>query len=150
MSRRAAREIAFHIMYEYGYSDRKLPAILEERMTEESFSTLSAELGAYKKPLEKRHADYLSNMLGDMEARLPEIDDTISKYSKNWNLRRISRVATAILRIAVYELRFNDDVPPKVSINEAVELAKKYDTQETAAFINGILASLYAKEAEKE
>jgi N utilization substance protein B len=145
MSRRAAREIAFHIMYEYGYSDRKLSELLNERMTEESFEALSPEIPAYQKPLEQRHADYLANMFGDMEERLSEIDATISKYSKNWNFRRISRVATAILRIAIYELKYNDDVPPKVSINEAVELAKKYDTQESASFINGILASVYAE-----
>jgi len=150
MSRRAAREIAFHIMYEYGYSDKKLPTILEERMTEESFAALSADLAAYRQPLEQRHADYLKNMFSDMEERLPEIDAAIAKYSRNWNLRRISRVATAILRIAVYELKYSEDVPPKVSINEAVELAKKYDTQETAAFINGILASLYAEKVPEE
>ena len=67
----------------------------------------------------------------------------ISKTSQNWRLERIARVDHSILRLAVYELLYRDDIPPKVSINEAIDLGKKFGTEESGAFINGILDKIY-------
>jgi len=72
-----------------------------------------------------------------------ELDQIISKASINWRIERMSRVDRNILRIAVYEILFMDDIPPKVSIDEAVELGKKYGTEESGAFVNGILDKIY-------
>lgn len=72
-----------------------------------------------------------------------ELDRTISKASINWRIERMSRVDRNILRIAVYEILFMEDIPPKVSIDEAVELGKKYGTEESGAFVNGILDKIY-------
>ncbi|MBW1668718.1 MAG: transcription antitermination factor NusB [Deltaproteobacteria bacterium] len=72
-----------------------------------------------------------------------ELDQIISKASINWRIERMSRVDRNILRIAVYEILFMEDIPPKVSIDEAVELGKKYGTEESGAFVNGILDKIY-------
>ena len=73
---------------------------------------------------------------------LPEIDSLIERFSKNWRIGRMSYVDRNVLRIAVYELICCSDIPPKVSINEAVDIAKKFGTAESGAFINGIIDSI--------
>lgn len=74
--------------------------------------------------------------------KLPEIDEEISRVTEGWKLSRIGRVELCILRLAYYELKYDDNVPEKVAINEAIELAKKYCADESPAFINGVLAKL--------
>ncbi len=71
-----------------------------------------------------------------------EIDRVIEQHSSNWKISRMSCVDRNIMRIAVYELFFRDDIPAKVSINEAIDIGKKYGTEESGAFINGILDSI--------
>ncbi|CAN2039704.1 Transcription antitermination protein NusB [Candidatus Magnetomoraceae bacterium gMMP-15] len=73
---------------------------------------------------------------------LPEIDAEIERFSKNWQINRMSLVDRNILRIAAFELMYCDDIPPKVSINEAIEIGKKFGTEESGSFINGILDSI--------
>jgi N utilization substance protein B len=68
-----------------------------------------------------------------------EIDEQIKKHAKNWELHRIAAVDRNILRLAIYEMRFREDIPPVVSINEAVDIAKKFSTQDSGKFVNGIL-----------
>ena len=80
--------------------------------------------------------------------KLPEIDAALNEASKGWKTSRMGKVELSILRLAVYELRYDDDVPGKVAINEAVELAKKFGGSEAPAFINGVLGKL-AKEADE-
>ncbi len=72
----------------------------------------------------------------------PEIDTEIEAYSADWSLNRLTKVALAILRLAVCEILYFDDIPVSVSINEAVELAKKYAEKKDSAFINGVLGSV--------
>ena len=75
--------------------------------------------------------------------KIEDLDRLIIKSSKNWRLERMPRVDRNILRVGVYEILFREDIPPRVSIDEAVELAKKYGTEESGAFINGILDDIY-------
>jgi len=75
--------------------------------------------------------------------RRKELDTLISETSRNWRLERIAKVDRCILRLAAFELLHRDDIPPKVSINEAVDLAKKFGSEESGAFINGILDKIY-------
>lgn len=69
----------------------------------------------------------------------PELDMTLGKVARNWDLRRMATIDRNILRMAIFELLYCDDIPPKVSINEAIDLGKKYSTANSGAFINGIL-----------
>jgi len=71
-----------------------------------------------------------------------EIDALIERFSENWKIGRMSRVDRNVLRVAVYELLHCDDIPPKVSINEAIDIAKRFGTEDSGAFINGILDSV--------
>lgn len=91
------------------------------------------------------HAFYLTLIKGVLENR-PRIDALIERFSSNWKINRMGCVDRNILRIGAYELLFCPDIPPKVSINEAVDIGKLYGTEESGAFINGILDGIYQQE----
>lgn len=77
-----------------------------------------------------------------VEAHREEIDSVIEQHIRGWSLRRLSKVALALLRLAIYEMKWEDSIPTSVSINEAVELAKTYGGKDDAPYINGVLASV--------
>jgi transcription antitermination factor NusB len=77
---------------------------------------------------------------------LQEIDDKITQYATNWQLKRMAVIDRNILRLGVFELKYTNDIPPKVAINESVELAKKYGDLESSKFVNGILDKIHKKE----
>lgn len=86
---------------------------------------------------------YIQSVINGVDEKQSELDELISQHlKKGWTLRRISKVALSILRLAVYEMKYVDDVPQKVAINEAVNLAKEYGGEEDAKFINGILGAI--------
>ena len=90
---------------------------------------------------EARDIAYIKNKSDDILEKKDEIDKLIEGASKGWSIKRIGRAELAILRVAVYEIRFDDDIPFKVAVNEALELSKKYCEPEAGAFINGMLSS---------
>jgi N utilization substance protein B len=77
--------------------------------------------------------------VGGVRAHLAEIDELLGRVSRNWRLERMARVDRNLLRLAIFELKFSADVPAKVAINEAIEIAKRYGTAESPAFVNGVL-----------
>lgn len=83
---------------------------------------------------------YINNKCNDIMAHLTEIDAQINEKSTGWKTTRMGKADLTIIRLAVYEILFEDDIPNKVAINEAVELAKAYGTDDSSSFVNGILA----------
>ena len=96
--------------------------------------------------------EYIENVLRGVYEKADELDTIITlKLKKSWTLKRISKTSHVILKLAIYEMKYVDDVPPRVAINEAVELAKKYGVESDAPFVNGLLGSVYKDiAAEKE
>ena len=92
-------------------------------------------------PPQKVRPFFIKLVTGVLEAK-PQIDTLIEQFSKNWRIHRMSCVDRNIMRVAVFEMLFCDDIPPKVSINEAIDVGKKYGTEESGAFINGIIDSI--------
>ena len=92
-------------------------------------------------PPKKSQPFFMKLVNGVMEAR-KELDALIEQFSKNWDINRMSCVDRNVMRIAVFELLYCEDIPPKVSINEAVDVGKKFGTEESGAFINGIMDSI--------
>jgi N utilization substance protein B len=82
---------------------------------------------------------FFLQLVNGVLAAQPQIDFLIEKYSKNWKVQRMSCVDRNVMRVAVFEMLFCPDIPPKVSINEAIDVAKKFGTEESGAFINGIV-----------
>ena len=99
-------------------------------------------------PSQKAQPFFLALVEGVINTR-PEIDAIIERFSNNWKIGRMSCVDRNVMRIAVYELLYCEEIPPKVSINEAIDVGKKYGTEESGSFINGILDSI-RRSMEKE
>jgi len=87
--------------------------------------------------------DFAGSLALGVHKNLEKIDEIIKKYAVNWRLERMSVIDRNVLRLAAYELLFLEDIPPKVSINEAIDLAKKYSGNESGKFVNGILDKIY-------
>src|SRR5213596_2271939 len=90
-------------------------------------------------PATQRVREFAQPLIEGMVEHLPEIDERICRYCENYEFRRISAVDRNVLRLAIYEMLHRDDIPPVVSINEAVDIAKKFSTQDSGKFVNGIL-----------
>ena len=152
-TRREARERAVQFLFQY---DLNPPADLEAALNvffdsqrpaalaEEKGKALWGEKTELPPPSAEEAAVRLFAeplIRGTLEHR-PELDKEIQKHARNWDLHRMAAVDRNILRLAVYEMFHRDDIPPVVSINEAVDIAKKYSTDDSGKFVNGILDSL--------
>jgi N utilization substance protein B len=127
-TRRQARELAMQALFYIDMRDNASSQMLESFC--DNFS-----------PPKKARPFLLSLVNGVLETS-GEIDTLIERFSKNWEIHRMSCVDRNVMRIAVYELLYCEDIPPKVSINEAVDVGKKFGTEESGAFINGIMDSI--------
>ncbi len=94
----------------------------------------------------KKAIPYAKKLLEGVQGKVEEINQLISRYAENWRLERMSAIDRNILRLAVFELHYQDDVPTSVAINEAVEIAKRYSTDDSGPFINGILDAMAKEE----
>ena len=146
MKRSAARELAVRLCF--GISENPsdprelLPLIFED----EYYSTLKDEDDIYRKKPSAKQAEYISRLVTGVFEHAAELDGYIDKYSVGWRFGRISRTAIAIMKAAMFEILYMPDIPNGVAINEAVEIAKKYETPETVSFINGVLGSFIRNE----
>ena len=125
ISRREAREQAFILIFEKMFNSDEIENLVE----------------LAKESLEIEIDDYAVSTAQGVYEKLEEIDPEIEKYCKGRKLTRLSKTVLALLRLSVYEIKFVDEVDAAVSINEAVELAKKYSGNEEAGYINGVLGS---------
>ena len=146
MVRNTAREIAIHLSYELSFTDKPIDTLLDERLTADTFATLAEEDPIYTEAPNAKQADYIRRLVKGVEEHAAELDGYIAKYAKGWSFARIPLVASAIMRVAMFEILYMPDVPNGAAINEAVEIAKKYETPETVKFINGILGSFVRQE----
>jgi N utilization substance protein B len=105
--------------------------------------------GAYEKPDDEVRS-FSDSLVYGVTGRKDEIDRVISEYATNWQLKRMAAVDRNILRLAAWELLYADDIPPKVSINEAIEIAKKYGDSDSGKFVNGILDKISKAEPKKQ
>jgi len=90
----------------------------------------------------KKSRPFFRKLVNGVLGKKGQIDALVERFSQNWNISRMSCVDRNVMRIAIYEMLYCDDIPPKVSINEAVDIGKKFGTQESGAFINGIMDSI--------
>lgn len=127
--RRKAREFALQMLFQWEMNSQK-PARIE------------AGFWTYARA-EKKTRDFANQLFEGAVAQRKEIDTQLARHAKNWRLERMAAIDRNILRLAVFELQGGADTPPKVVINEAIELAKKFSTEDAAAFINGILDAIH-------
>ena len=150
MTRSTAREIAMHLAYQLSFTDLPVEEFLEEQLDAERFEELSAEDALYADKPNAKQEEYIRRLVGGVAEHAAELDADIEKYAKGWRFERISLVASAIMRVAMYEILYMADIPQGAAISEAVEIAKKYETPEVVKFINGILGSFARGEVKEK
>lgn len=144
MTRSEARETALQIVFEMGFGSPFAAA--NWRLSDEGFESLAEQGEVFKLPADKESREFIHKLVENVANNSDEIDGYIAKYSKGWQINRLSRVCLAVLRLCICELRYMDDAPAAVAINEAVELSRKYDEDEAPAFVNGVLGAYYRGE----
>ncbi|MBN2557644.1 MAG: transcription antitermination factor NusB [Clostridia bacterium] len=129
MGRKKDREEAFKLIYQTEINKEDFQEQLDYYFSENDLPPASR--------------DYIADLVAGVNLRIAEIDDCIVGYlASSWKIDRISRVDLAILRLGYYEIKYRDDVPKGAAINEAVDLAKKYGSETSGKFVNGILANI--------
>ena len=146
MTRSVAREIAMHLSFELGFTNVRPQALLDARLQRDVFESLSEECPLYKDFPNRKQEDYIRQLVSGVGEHGAELDSYIERYAVGWRFSRISRVASAIMRVSMYEILYMPDIPPAAAINEAVELSKYYEEPETTSFINGILGKFLRTE----
>lgn len=137
MGRRDARKLAFYLLFQYDFAAEE-----EYEEVKNTFLTL------YDEEMSDNDKQYIIAKTDGTMAHVAEIDELIGEYSIGWSVDRLSKVDKAILRLALYEIKYAPDVPDGVAVNEAVELAKVYSSDEAPSFINGILGKIVRSEAD--
>lgn len=131
MSRKIARELAFKVIFSVDFQHEN-----------EEVEKLIMNLEDETKEITQEDKGYINDIVQGVMAKKEELDEKIRKYLKGWTMDRISKTDLAILRLAIYEITYRDDIPYKVSVNEAVELAKTFSDSTSSSFINGVLAGV--------
>ncbi len=138
MKRRLAREIAVSSLYQMEMNEvsaaEAVDMLMEELSQENEIGADPAEAGST--------AEFARELVGGVQEHRQAIDGMLQQYLTGWQVDRLSRVDRQVLRLACYEMVFRDDVPPKATINEAIELAKHFGFEESGKFVNGVLGKL--------
>ena len=149
MTRTTAREIAIVLSFSVTFSASESVEETMDRFFEaEHYAGLGAENPLFSEMPDEKQMAYIRSLVGLTAANREMLDERIARYARGWKVSRIDRIAVAILRCAMSEILWIEDVPTAAAINEAVELAKKYEDEETVSFINGILGGFVRGELE--
>jgi len=127
MTRREAREKALCLIYEYGYNTDKSPEEIIEQAAEE---------------WEESPSGFAKELFFGVCNHIDELDEKIAAAAENWKIQRISRVSLAALRLCAFELIYMPETGREISINEALELTRKYDDEKAVAFVNGVIGKI--------
>ncbi len=139
MTRTTAREIAIQLDFATAANGCEPQELIERFFEEAHYSSLAEESELYSEFPDEKQMEYIRRLTSLVAENRSEIDGFIERYARGWKLERISRTALAVMRCAVCEILYMDDIPNSAAINEAVELDKGYDGPDTVAFVNGVL-----------
>lgn len=141
MTRGNARELAVHLVYGREFTGEEPEQVVATRLEKDYYSQLSSENQVYADRPTRTQLAYLDQVVSGVANRSDELNALIQKYSIGWDVSRISKLARAVMQLAIFEILYVDDVPTGVAISEAVRIAKIYDGNDTGSFVNGILGA---------
>ncbi len=141
MTRGNARELAVHLIYGREFTGEEPEQVVALRLNREYYEKLKTENEVYAERPSRNQLRYIDTVVAGVANREEDLNAQISRFSIGWDISRISRLTRCIMQLAIYEILYVEDVPTGVAISEAVRLAKKYDGDDTGAFVNGILGS---------
>ena len=141
MTRANARELAVHLIYAREFTGDEPEVVISNRLQKEYYALLAEENQVYTDRPSGSQRSYIDSVVSGVANRTDSLNEMIAQFSIGWDISRISRLARAIMQLALFEIQYVEDVPTGVAINEAVRIAKLYDGEEAGSFINGILGS---------
>ena len=141
MTRANARELAVHLIYARNFTGEEPEQVVATRLAKEYYEKLAEENEVYTERPSRAQLRYLDTVVSGVANREEDLSAQIQKFSIGWDVTRISRLARAIMQLAMFEILYVEDVPTGVAISEAVRIAKMYDGDDTGAFVNGILGA---------
>ena len=141
MTRANARELAVHLIYGRVFTGEEPETVVATRLAKEYYEKLAEENDVYTERPSRAQLRYIDSVVTGVANREEELNQQIQKYSIGWDISRISKLTRSVMQLALYEIQYMDDIPTGVAIAEAVRIAKKYDTDETGSFVNGILGT---------
>ena len=141
MTRANARELAVHLIYAREFTGEEPAKVVAARLEKEYYAQLAEENEVYADRPSRAQVAYLDNVVSGVANRADDLNGLIQQFSIGWDVSRISRLARAIMQLAIFEIQYVDDVPTGVAINEAVRIAKLYDGEDAGSFVNGILGA---------
>jgi len=150
MTRTAAREIAARLCFALSANGYPAENVLDETLAPEYYETLVEEDAVFSVYPDEKQKAYICRLVKGIGQHNAELDGYIEKYAKGWSFGRISRTAVAVMKIAMYEILYMPEIPAGAAINEAVEIAKKYEEEETVPFVNGVLGGFVRGEVPAE
>ncbi len=137
-NRHLARTIVLQSLYEWDFNQRQKEPTAILKFNWKEFAP------------EFEDGNFSTNLISGVVTHLDEIDKLITKYAPQWPLEQITTVDRNVLRMGIYELKYDQEIPPKVAINEAIELAKTFGGESSGKFVNGVLGSIYREIAPAE
>lgn len=146
MTRSNARELAVHLVYAREFTGEEPQLVISARLQKDYYALLAADNQVYSDRPSAAQRAYIDSVVSGVANRAEELNALIAQYSIGWDISRISRLAKAIMQLAIFEIMYVDDVPAGVAINEAVRIAKLYDGEESGSFVNGILGAYVRSE----
>lgn len=141
MTRTNARELAVQLTFMSDFQFALQEELQQMLFRTDYYKTLAREFDLFEEYPNKKQKAYICELAAGVNARREELDSYISQYSIGWKLERISHLCKAVMRVAMYEILYVDDVPDSVAIHEAVELVRRYEDEDAVAFVNGLLGS---------
>ena len=141
MTRANARELAVHLIYARTFTGEEPAQVVTNRLEKDYYCALSQENEVYAERPSRAQLAYIDTVVSGVANRQEDLDAQISRFSIGWDISRISRLTRSVMQLAIFEILYVEDVPAGVAVSEAVRLAKKYDGDDTGAFVNGILGS---------
>lgn len=141
MTRSNARELAVHLIYGRAFTGEEPEQVIAIRLDREYYAKLGTENDVYLERPNRGQLHYIDAVVTGVANREDDLNARIGQFSIGWDISRISNLARCIMQLAIYEILYVEDVPTGVAVSEAVRIAKKYDGDDTGAFVNGILGS---------
>ena len=149
MTRANIRELAVHLIYGREFTGEEPQQVVSVRLDKEYYNALSLENDIYADRPSRAQLGYIDTVVSGVANRTEELNAHISRFAIGWDISRISKLTRCIMQLAIFEILYIEDVPAGVAVSEAVRLAKKYDGDDTGAFVNGILGSFVRAQAQE-
>ena len=142
MNRTQAREFAVLLVFEQGFCVSTPQELLENWLDDQVFLSYSDENSLFAKMPDETQKEYISSVVLGVAGQNKVLEGYVEDNALGWKINRISRLALSVMKVCIFEMLNKKEIPPKVALNEAIEICKKYEDEDTVSFVNGVLGAV--------